>query len=131
VPGFTDVTAADVAEVVDQVRPLLPVDGLPLHLTITSDDWRSIATKAKLGSYGLIAVFSDRNVRTLADHVAQLRRLLNPRGRLVLFEALSGGRRPTDVEGPDFVGRYFMSGEGPVRTLAITVLPALPDEGSA
>lgn len=131
VPGFSDVTAADVADIVELVRPRLPPDGLPVHLSITSDDWQSVVDAAETGSHGLITVFSDRNIRDMTEHVARMRRLLNPRGRLVLFEALSGGRRPTDIAGPDFVGRYFMSGDGPVRTLAVTVLPAPAQEAAA
>ncbi len=131
VPGFSDVTAAETAGVLERTRLRLPTDGLPLQLAITSDDWRTLAARAEPRSYGLIAVFSDRNIRDMAACVADLRRLLNPRGRLVLFEALSGGRRPTDIDGMDFVGRYFMSGPGQVRTLAITVVPAVTPEQAA
>jgi hypothetical protein len=131
VPGFSDVTAAQTADVVERARVLLPPDGLPLQLAITSDDWRTVAANAEPDSHGLIAVFSDRNIRDMAACVTDLRRLLNPRGRLLLFEALSGGRRPTEIEGVDFVGRYFMSGSGPVRTLAITVVPAPTREQAA
>jgi len=124
-PGFTAVTVAETSEVVDRIRPLLPEDGMPQDLTISSTDWRERALVAPLASYGLICVFSDRNIRHLADHIASLRRLLNARGRVVVFEALTGGRRPTDFANPDFVGRYFMTGPGLTRTMSIAVLPAL------
>ena len=131
VPGFSDVTAADASRVIEVVRTRLPADGLPRHLDISDQSWQTLAAGEPDGSYGLITLFSDRNIKTLVECVAELRRLLNPRGRVVVFEALSGGRRPTDFAAPDFAGRYFMSGSGPVRTLAITVLPALVREPAA
>lgn len=124
VPGFTDITAAETDEVVDAVRTELPPDGMPHEVAITSQDWQTLAHDAAPGTYGLIAVFSERNIRELADHVAVLRRLLNPRGRVIVFETLTGGRRPTELPGPDFAGRYLMTGAGTTRTISIAVLPA-------
>jgi hypothetical protein len=124
VPGFTSVSAADAAEVVDDVRAMLPEDGMPHQIAITSQDWRELVSTARAGAYGLIAVFSDRNTQVMAECVAALRRLLHQDGRVLVFEALSGGRRPTEFPGPDFVGRYFMAGSGPIRTMSVAVLPA-------
>lgn len=117
VPGFTDITPDSCEAVVETIRARLPADGLAHEVSISGRDWREIG-----GVFGQITLFADRPVPELARHAAGLRRLLNPSGRVVMFEALSAGQHPTAFADPQFAGRYLAS--GPVDTIAITVLGA-------
>ncbi len=122
VPGFTDTNAEMVHEAVEATRVLLPADAMPRDVTIADVDWQDLLPLA--GNFGVIALFSDRRTPDLEACVAGLRSMVNVGGRVVVFESLSGGRRPTNFADPDFAGRYLMGGEPPLRTLCISILPA-------
>jgi len=122
VPGFTGITAGQTAESVDAVRARLPDDGMAHRCVITDESWSAVLGQARPGSLGLVCVFSDRITSELEPCVAQARARTRAAGRVVVFEVLTGARRPTLFDAPDFSGRYMLDGEGVVRILAITLL---------
>ncbi len=123
VPGFTAVDAAETADVVEQARAWLAPDALPDVFTATSQPWTDRLAGFRAGAIGLAVVVCDRISDELADCVARTRKVVHAQGRVIVCEALLGARRPTVFGAPDFAGRYLMLGSGPMRTLAITVLP--------
>jgi hypothetical protein len=123
VPGFTSVDASQTADVVEHARPFLPPDGLPNQFTITSQPWQDRLASLAAGTIGLAVVVCDRISDDFAACVAASRARVHQNGRVIACEALLGARRPTAFGTSDFAGRYLMLGAGPMRTLAITVLP--------
>lgn len=123
--GFTRVMAAEVAEIVDEVRALLPQDGMPHDVVITNDDWSSVP--AVPGTYGLIVVFADADQPVTTGCIAKLRRLVHENGQVLVFEALVESRQPTQFLSPVFVGRYGIGGPDPEGAISVSVLTNYQD----
>lgn len=122
-PGFTSVTAAETEATTRQLREALPRDALPAHVGVSDQPWQECLGSFAPGALGLVAVMSDRVTEDMVACIELARSRVHTAGRVVVFEALLGMRRPAALPATTFVGRYFMLGAGPVRTLAITVLP--------
>jgi len=121
-PGFTSVTAAQTEDVTVKLRERVAADAMPEHVGISDQPWRDCLGSFPPGALGLVVVMSDRVAGELVPCVDLARSRVHSAGRVLVCEALLGARRPTALASPEFVGRFFMLGDGPVRTLAITVL---------